>query len=1060
MRRKRYLLKTLKITGISIASFLLLLFILPYLFPNTIKEKIKQFANQSITSKLDFSDARFSFFKHFPSLTCTLYDVSITGSAPFQKDTLIVGKELSFGINLFSLLSNSVKIDEIYLTRANVNVLVDKQGRPNYNIYKPSEKTSDTSSSETSLQLESIVIENSNINYRDLSVPMMISTQNLNYKGTGDFSKDVFDLATRLSVESFSLAYDGENYINKKKIKAKLVTSINTKSLSLVFQDNRVLINKLPVRIRGTFNFLQRGYNMDLNVESRNATLDKIISAIPPDMTTWIEDTKLDGDVVFKIVLKGNYDKQANQMPALWVDLKIHNGLIAYKNASQPLKNLTVSMNSQLPSVNMDSLKVKIDTLSFSLGKGYFKMDSYSVGVQEPYIETSVNADLDLAAWAKAIGLKAVDIRGHYQMNLQAKGQFARGQNPNSWRADTVITSIPSFQFSSSARNGYFRFASLPEPIHQISFDLNGYCTDGNYRHVFLNAQNIHFAAVNNTFNGFAKVTNLESPEIDANISGNFDLKDIEKFTPTGELKMGGVVAVDARIHGVYDKEKNLFPITNAKLSVADGRVQTGYFPSPIEHIKVLTEIQNTDGKLPGTVIRITPVSFDFEGQPFMLRADLSNPDNLSYDIVSKGTFNLGKLYKVFGVDGYDVSGYIKANVSLKGKQSDALSRRIENLDNSGTLQLYHIKLSSDLFPQPLIIQNGVFRFDRDKMWLEQFESTYGSTKFLVDGFLENVIAYELQNNAILRGKLKLTTDHLYMDEFTAFGNSENDISRAGSDSSGTGVVLIPKNVALVFTAKVNEADFNGIPIKDFSGQMIVDSGKIKIQQSHFKLADAVFNIDAVYEGVSPHSARFETKMKADSFSIAKAYHDIPMFRELATSASGVQGIVGMDYTLAGRLNQDMQPVLPSLTGGGVINLKKVKLKGFRLMNAVGNSTGKKELNDPDLSGINIKTTIKNNIITLERTKLRILGFRPRFEGQISLDGELNIKGRLGLPPFGIFGIPFTVSGTSEAPKVKLKKDKNGKVLQEKEDMGEDELISPSDTLKAPVQIPAGNGNH
>ena len=106
-------------------------------------------------------------------------------------------------------------------------------------------------------------------------------------------------------------------------------------------------------------------------------------------------------------------------------------------------------------------------------------------------------------------------------------------------------------------------------------------------------------------------------------------------------------------------------------------------------------------------------------------------------------------------------------------------------------------------------------------------------------------------------------------------------------------------------------------------------------------------------------------------------------------------------------------------------------------MNAVSRSADYDALKDPDLSGITLKTTISNNIITLERVKLRIAGLRPRFEGQVSMDGELNIKGRIGLPPLGIIGIPFTVSGTSEDPVVKLKRDKTGKVLQEKEDTEE-----------------------
>ena len=42
----------------------------------------------------------------------------------------------------------------------------------------------------------------------------------------------------------------------------------------------------------------------------------------------------------------------------------------------------------------------------------------------------------------------------------------------------------------------------------------------------------------------------------------------------------------------------------------------------------------------------------------------------IGYDIASKGTLDIGKLYKVFGVSGYDASGFIKADMALKGNKA------------------------------------------------------------------------------------------------------------------------------------------------------------------------------------------------------------------------------------------------------------------------------------------------------------------------------------------------------------------------------------------------------
>jgi len=117
------------------------------------------------------------------------------------------------------------------------------------------------------------------------------------------------------------------------------------------------------------------------------------------------------------------------------------------------------------------------------------------------------------------------------------------------------------------------------------------------------------------------------------------------------------------------------------------------------------------------------------------------------------------------------------------------------------------------------------------------------------------------------------------------------------------------------------------------------------------------------------------------------------------------------------------------------LSVKKVKIKGFKLFGSVAKETGKDSLGKPaDVSKVDIKTTIANNIITIQRTKMRMAGFRPRFEGQVSFNGDLNLHFRLGLPPLGIFGIPMTITGTQANPKVHLGNGKKQDELKEEAD--------------------------
>jgi AsmA protein len=68
---------------------------------------------------------------------------------------------------------------------------------------------------------------------------------------------------------------------------------------------------------------------------------------------------------------------------------------------------------------------------------------------------------------------------------------------------------------------------------------------------------------------------------------------------------------------------------------------------------------------------------------------------------------------------------------------------------------------------------------------------------------------------------------------------------------------------------------------------------------------------------------------------------------------------------------------------------------------------------------------------------MKVSAFKLRIEGQTGFDGRLSMHVRVGLPPFGIIGIPVFVSGTQDKPIVKVSRGKNGQ-LEETEDKDEE----------------------
>lgn len=1048
----RLVFKTLKIAGIATGSLILLLFLLPYLFPGFVSTKIRQWAKSSVRSELSFSSARLSFFKHFPALTLTLYDFKMKGSAPFEREPLIEADEAALGVDLTSVFS-TLKIDKLFLTHAFINIQVDSSGHANYNVYASksgSDSTRSADSSEASLKIKKIVIRNSKLVYNDRSLPILINARDIDYRGSGDLSQAIFDLHTHMEVASMDLYYNHLAYFVNKKIDADLVTKINTNSFALFFEKNDLRINQLPVDFKGRFEFLKDGYDMDFKIRSADANLHDMLTAMPPDMLDWVNKMEVKGSGDLDASLIGKYISASNIMPDLVLDMKIRDGFIANAQAPAPVKNLLLNFHARLPGLNADSLSATIDTVSFNIDKDVFSASLQLRGVTSPWIKGRIHSEMDLQKWNKAFDIKSVDLSGRFDIDAEAEGQYStkviRNVSLRKITYDTVIASIPRFTVKSHLSNGYFKYASFPEAIRDISFRLDASCADHDYHNTRLDIQDINAAIVRNYIKGFLKLGNARDFPIDANLESAFHLADLKKVMPMDSLDLAGDLNIRILTSGNYVPARKIFPVTVANLQLEDGRIQTKYYPHPLENIQVSARITNSTGTLKSMEVVVTPLSFRFEGQPFTLKADLRNFQDLRYNITSRGMLDLGKIYEVFAVKGYDVKGFVEADLSLKGRQSDAQAGHYDRLYNAGTLKVKDMLVNSELFPMPFQIKKGLFRFDQDKMWFDAFDFRYGKTSATLNGWLSNIVGYMTDKKQSVKGQFELNSDFLLVDEFMAFASQPPAVPTASFASYSTssapagqsGVVIIPQGITVGFNAHVKKVQYNGIDLNDFSGGMSIDSGRLLLDTTRFTLIGAPVEMNASYQSFSPQRAMFDYRIKAKDFDVQRAYREVKIFHDMATSASKAQGIISLDYQLAGKLDGNMRPLYPSLKGGGTLSISKVKIKGLKLFSAVSQETNK-DVTDPDLSKVDFKTSINNNIITLARTRMKISAFRLRMEGQASFDGRLNMQVRVGLPPFGLIGIPVKVTGTQENPKVKAGRSKKSDQLEETEDKEEEE---------------------
>jgi AsmA protein len=517
---------------------------------------------------------------------------------------------------------------------------------------------------------------------------------------------------------------------------------------------------------------------------------------------------------------------------------------------------------------------------------------------------------------------------------------------------------------------------------------------------------------------------------MDTRIKGILNLADIQKIYPMDSLTLTGLLQFDIQNTGKYAPDHHIFPKTNARFSLKDGYIQTKFYPHPIEKINIEINVVDRNSDLNSLECSAEPASLSFEGKPFYFTGRFKNFEDLNYDIGVNGEIDLGRIYRVFAIKDLGITGFIRAHANFKGKQSDAESQRIDLLNNSGTLEVKDLRIIYEMYPKPFLINEGHFRFNQDKMWFETFKAEYGKSDIQLDGFAENVINFALSKNEILKANFNLKAKNIDLNEFEV--NAGNTPTSSVGQTS-TGVIMIPANLDLVVKATADRVTYNDITLQNFQSGINLRNSEMELDETGFNLIGCQVSMKGKYSSINTSKAKFEYHLQAKDFDVQKAYQQIKLFHDLASSAQHATGIISIDYSLSGKLNENMAPIYPSLAGGGVLSVKNVKFNGWKLFNSVSKESGKSELKDPDLSKIDIKSSIKNNLITVERTKFKTGGIHIRFEGQTSFDNKVNFKMRIGLPPLGIIGIPVRITGNSDNPQIKIGKSDSDS-LQEKEE--------------------------
>jgi hypothetical protein len=429
-KKKSLVRRILKWTGLTFLALLIFAIFAPILFKGKIIAKAEDEMNQNMNAKVKLGDVDLSFISTFPNFRLSMKNFYIANIDSFAGDTLIRAKELIVDLNLMSVIKGKkYEINAIILDNPHILAKVLKSGKASWDITKPSApatpEAKSTSASSFKMGLKDFEIRNGTIVYDDASLNTKAIMKDMDFKLSGDFTADIFDIKTVTAIKEFTVAYGGVTYLNKVDTKIKADLGADMPNFKFTFKNNEFSLNELVLGLDGYWAMPKDDMDMDLRFNAKKTEFKNILSLVPGAYTKDFANVKTSGKLTLDGHAKGIYGKKS--MPAFGLNMQIDNGTFQYPSLPKTANDIFVDLKVD----NADGITdhTRIDLRKFHVNLGGNSVDLKTV-VTHPVSDAEINgsllAQLDLGTLHDVLPLAKTDqLNGRITADIKAEGRMS-----------------------------------------------------------------------------------------------------------------------------------------------------------------------------------------------------------------------------------------------------------------------------------------------------------------------------------------------------------------------------------------------------------------------------------------------------------------------------------------------------------------------------------------------------------------------------------------------------------------------------------------------------------
>lgn len=498
---------------------------------------------------------------------------------------------------------------------------------------------------------------------------------------------------------------------------------------------------------------------------------------------------------------------------------------------------------------------------------------------------------------------------------------------------------------------------------------------------------------------GFFQLVNDSTYNMDIKFNApSTDFKNILSLIPVvyqkdfAKVKTSGKAIFNGAVKGTMDAKR--LPAYNVNLDIENGFFQYPDLPAPVKNINLALKVDNPDGVTDHTVVDIPKGHIEMENDPFDFRLLVKTPiSDMWVDAAAKGKLDLSKISRMVKLEeGTVLKGLLNADVNVKGFVDAVQKQQFDKFSAAGTIALNGFSYAAKDYPDGVSLQKLLMTFTPKNVTLNDAQGSYLNTNFAANGYVNNLLAYALKDQA-LSGEVNVKGDKLNVNDYMGPTDSTQ------TDTAKSSPFIVPANLDLTLNAQVGQVKYDNLLMENVSGTLLLADETVKLKNIKSNALDGTIVLNGSY------STRANKKKPAITLSydvqdldVQKTFTTFNTIQKLMPVGKFLSGKLNSKLDMTGMLGDNMFPDLTTLTGEGNIFLIEGLLQKFKPLEQLAEKLNVNALKNISLREVREQFEFSAGKVFVKPFKVKLSDIEMEIGGTHSLDQSMDYTIHLKIP--------------------------------------------------------------